>query len=128
MNLDDLRRHVPVEDPAAYADAYAEATIAGSLGVALHRLRVEAGLSAGALAERLGVDEDAVERAEEGDPALTVAFVARVARVLGAPLTVVIGGEAVAGTGEVGEPDARDQGADDQGATPGVDAPQEPGG
>lgn len=95
MKLDDLRRRIPVEDRAAYDAAYAEATAAGRLGDAVHRLREAAGLSEAALAERVGVGEEEIAAAEEGDPSVTVAFVAQLARALGVPVCLTLGEEVV---------------------------------
>lgn len=95
MNFDDLRRCLPVEDPAAYDAARAEAVAAGSLGEAIHRARETAGLSLSVLADHLGVDPAELERAEEGDPALPVGMLVRLGRTLGVPVAVSIGGHVV---------------------------------
>jgi ribosome-binding protein aMBF1 (putative translation factor) len=98
--LSDVRRRFPPEDAAAYERAYAEAELAEDLGTFVYSLRVAADLSEAELAARMGVDEDDVLRAEEGDAALTVAFVDAVARAVGvrvrmtatAVLEVTLGG------------------------------------
>lgn len=90
--LDDVRRRFPPEDPEAYARAYAEAELAGELGVLVHDLRVAAGLSEHDLAERMGVGEDDVARAEEGDDSLSVGFLDRLGRAVGVQLALAAGG------------------------------------
>ena len=81
--LSDVRRRFPPEDAAAYERAYAEAELAEDLGTFVYSLRVAAELTEAELAARMGVDEDDVLCAEEGDGALTVAFVDSVARAVG---------------------------------------------
>ena len=103
--LSDLRRRFPPDDAGAYAAAYAEAGLAASLGELVRALRCAAGLGVAELAASMGVDEDAVVRAEEGDASLTVAFVDRVARAVGlrVEMTVRAGSTATA-TGAAGTP------------------------
>jgi ribosome-binding protein aMBF1 (putative translation factor) len=105
--LSDLRRRFPPDDAGAYAAAYAEAGLAASLGELVRALRCAAGLGVAELAASMGVDEDAVVRAEEGDASLTVAFVDRVARAVGlrVEMTVRAGSTATAtATGAAGTP------------------------
>ncbi|MDA8309116.1 MAG: hypothetical protein M0Z46_00585 [Actinomycetota bacterium] len=92
VELSDLRRRFPPEDADAYALAYAEAALAEELGTLVHGLRVTAHLDVPGLAARMEVDEEEVLRAEEGDPSLSFAFVDRLARAVGAQVTVTAGG------------------------------------
>ncbi|HVC15123.1 MAG TPA: helix-turn-helix transcriptional regulator [Acidimicrobiales bacterium] len=93
--LDDVRRRFPPRDAAAYEAAYADAVRADRLAVLVHRVRVAARLGEGELAARMGVDEDAIVRAEEGDPSVTVAYLDRLARATGVRMTVTAGDETV---------------------------------
>ncbi len=95
MNLDDVRRLLPVEDPAAYDVAYAEATVVSALGEAVHRAHEAAGLSEHDLATLMDVDEAEIERVEEGDPALSIGFLVRLARAMGVSVCLTLGGDVV---------------------------------
>jgi hypothetical protein len=86
--LTDVRRRFPLEDAGVYAEAYASAALAGEVGALVYGLRVAAGLGQAGLAERMGIDEDEVLRAEEGDPSLTIAFLDGVARAAGVQVRV----------------------------------------
>ena len=90
MKLDDMRRRFGGSEHAEYEAAYAEAERAGRLGELAYALRAAAGLSRAELAARMGVSEDQVARAEEGDPALGADVFDRLGRALGVgvPLTV----------------------------------------
>jgi len=101
--LSDVRRRFPPEDASAYGRAYEEAALAEELAALVHNLRVTAGLSEAELAARMGIDEDEVLRAEEGDPMLTVAFLDGVARTAGLRVRIA----PTAGTLELvpGDPD-----------------------
>ncbi len=98
--LREVRRMFPPEDAEAYARAYTIAGVVGDLGALLHARRVAAGLSVGELARRMGVDEEEVRRAEEGDASLTVALAAGVARATRARVRRRVSGgdDAVFGT------------------------------
>jgi Helix-turn-helix domain len=91
--LSDVRRRFPPDDAQAYARAYSAAVLAEELGALLYGLRTSANLSEAELASRLGVDEDQVVRAEEGDAELTVAYVDAVVRAVASQvrLTVMTG-------------------------------------
>ncbi|MGH8989064.1 MAG: helix-turn-helix domain-containing protein [Acidimicrobiales bacterium] len=80
--LRDVRRWTSPEDPEVYSKAYAEAELAEDLGTLVHDLRVAAGLGRAELAVRMGVGEDEVLRAEEGDASLGIAFYDGVARAV----------------------------------------------
>lgn len=82
MRLEDVRRRIGGSGGAEYEAAYAEAERAERLGEAAYRLRAAAGLSQAELAARMGVVEDQVARAEEGDPALGSDFFDRLVRAL----------------------------------------------
>lgn len=86
--LRDVRRRFPPEDAAAYEAAYAEAELAEDLGAFVYSLRVAADLGTAEVAARMGVDEDEVLRAEEGDASVTVAFLDGVARAVGARVKI----------------------------------------
>ncbi len=86
--LREVRRRFPPEDASAYASAYAEAALAERLGTLVHRLRVGARMDVAELAARMGVEEDEVLLAEEGDASLTLAYLDRLARAVGSPVTV----------------------------------------
>jgi ribosome-binding protein aMBF1 (putative translation factor) len=104
--LRDVRRMFPPEDAEAYARAYAIAGVVGDLGALLHARRVAAGLSVAELARRMGVDEEEIRRAEEGDASLTVALAGGVARATRARVrrTVSAGDHNVAVLGTSGPP------------------------
>ena len=99
--LSDVRRRFPPGDAEVYARAYAAAELAGALGAFVHGLRVSAGLSEAELARRMGIDEEEVLRAEEGDASLTVAFLDGVARAVEARVRMAAAGgvEVVLGAG-----------------------------
>lgn len=96
--LRDVRRRFPPDDADLYASAYAQAELAGEIGALVHELRVAAHLSAAELGARLGVDEDQVLFAEEGDPRLTVAFLDGVARAVGLRLCISVSADAPGAT------------------------------
>jgi ribosome-binding protein aMBF1 (putative translation factor) len=100
IELDELRRRFPPQDPAGYAKAYTEALVAEQMGALVHALRVDAQLEVCELAARLGVDEDEILRVEEGDTTLSVAFVDELARAVGARVSVATAGQEVV----LGEP------------------------
>lgn len=95
MKLTEVRRITPLADVAAYEAAYAEADLAGRLAEVVHRLRTSAGLTQAALAERLEVAEEDVVRAEDGTLSTTIELLHRLSRLVGAQVTLTVGGECV---------------------------------
>lgn len=81
--LRDVRRWFPPEDASMYAAAYAEAELAERLGALVVELRRAARLDVSELAARMGVREDDLVRAEEGDATMAVGFLDRLAREAG---------------------------------------------
>ncbi len=77
-------------EPGA-ADAYVAAQLAFELGRRLRELRVEQGLSQTELARRAGMTQPAVARFEAGGTVPTLPVLERLARALGAELTVRLG-------------------------------------
>lgn len=104
--LGDVRRRFPPEDPAAYEKAYEEAKLAEELGTLVYSLRAAAGLSEAELAARMGIDEDEVVRAEEGDASLTVAFLDGVAGAVDLPAGIALKAGSLEVTLEPPEPAA----------------------
>jgi transcriptional regulator with XRE-family HTH domain len=103
--LSEVRRRFPPEDAEAYVKAYAEAEFAERLGALAHALRASAHLDAPQLATRMGVEEDEVLRAEEGEASTTVAYLDRVARAVGIPVLIAAAGvEVVLGQSSVSPP------------------------
>ena len=135
--LDDLRRRFPPDDAREHAAAYEEAACAERVGALVHDLRTAAGLDEDEVGARAGVDADEVLRVEEGDPALTLGTLRRVAGALGVRLVLRMGphdvvltdtgpgdsGPADSGPGDSGPADAgrTDPGAPDR--APVVPAP-----
>ena len=82
----ELRSRRMVEPGAA--DAYDAARLAFELGRRVRELRVQQGLSQTELARRAGMTQPAVARFEAGGTVPTLPVLERLARSLGAELTV----------------------------------------
>lgn len=103
--LSDVRRRFPPDDADAYAAAYTEAELAENLAVLVQGLRLSAGLSQAELAARMGVEEEEIQRAEEGDASISLEFLHRLGRAVGARLTMTSGDvQVVLGTSEISTP------------------------
>ena len=77
-------------EPGA-AEAYDAARLAFELGRQVRELRIQQGLSQTELASRAGMTQPAVARFEAGGTVPTLPLLERVARALGAELTVQLG-------------------------------------
>ena len=77
-------------EPGA-AEAYDAARLAFDLGRQVRELRIRQGLSQTELARRAGMTQPAVARFEAGGTVPTLPLLERVARALGAELTVQLG-------------------------------------
>ena len=92
----DLCASLPQDDSgargAAYAKAYAAATLAGELAELVYTLRTRAGLTQTQLARRMGPTQSSVARIEGGGSLPTVDLLARLSRATGAELRIIAPG------------------------------------
>ena len=92
-SLEDIRRQNPVNDQAAYQQAYAEADLASRLAEIVYRLRTGADLTQTELARRMGTTQSAIARVEAGGSTPTLDLLDRVGRAIGAQITLTVNGE-----------------------------------